>query len=245
MRHQLSFKGALQNGLAQSFGALQFGVERRFDKTLALPFPRDDFFAGLRALFNARVDDPELGRLTFCVLGSVAHQDLMSDVKQTPFNIGRAVELGDFTWREVQALGPGLAAISQDADTLLRSIFAWTDGHPYMTQRLCEVLQSRGPIPPGEDEQQVVGAVRRTFLWRGLEDPSLGHAAKFFFSEGRRSPHALAVEMLALYRELLRAPVTTLPDDVVQRALWFTGMAARRRQAGTRRRPCRQMIATH
>lgn len=199
------------------------------DKTLALPFPRDDFFAGLRAVFNARVDDPELGRLTFCVLGSVAHQDLMSDVKQTPFNIGRAVELGDFTWQEVQAIGPGLAAISQDPDTLLRSIFAWTDGHPYMTQRLCEVLQARGPIAPGEDEQQVAGAVRRTFLWRGLEDPSLGHAAKFFFSEGRRPPHALAVEMLALYRELLRAPVALLPDDVVQRALWFTGMAARRR----------------
>jgi hypothetical protein len=207
------------------------------DKTLALPFPRDDFFAGLRALFNARVDEPALGRLTFCVLGSVAHQDLMSDVKQTPFNIGRAVELGDFTWQEVQALRPGLAAISQDPDTLLRAIFAWTDGHPYMTQRLCEVLQSRGSIAPGEDEQQVVGAVRRTFLWRGLEDPSLGHAAKFFFSEGRRPPHALAAEMLALHRELLRAPVEVLPDDVVQRALWFTGMAARRRLTEPERGP--------
>lgn len=208
------------------------------DKTQALPFPRDDFFAGLRALYNARVDQPELQRLTFCVLGSVAHQDLMSDVKQTPFNIGRAVELGDFSRAEVQVLRPGLMAISANAEALVEAIFAWTDGHPYMTQRLCEDLLSRGEIPSGEEAQRVELAVRRTFLLRGLEDPSLGHAAKFFFAEGfegaaaGRPAHPLAAEMLTLYGQLLTAEVPLTPDDVVQRALWFTGMAARRRSGG-------------
>lgn len=210
------------------------------DKTQALHFPRDDFFAGLRALYNARVDQPDLQRLTFCVLGSVAHQDLMSDVKQTPFNIGRAVELGDFSRDEVVVLRPGLQAISADAEAVVAAIFSWTDGHPYMTQRLCEDLLSRGEIPAGEEAQRVELAVKRTFLLRGLEDPSLGHAAKFFFAEGTegsrsgsgRPAHALAAEMLALYRELLAGEVPLKPDDVVQRSLWFTGMAARRRSNG-------------
>lgn len=211
------------------------------DKTQALPFPRDDFFAGLRALYNARVDQPELLRLTFCVLGSVAHQDLMSDVKQTPFNIGRPVELGDFSRDEVRVLQPGLQAISADAEALVAAIFEWTDGHPYMTQRLCEELLARGEIPAGQEAQRVELAVKKTFLLRGLEDPSLGHAAKFFFAEGTdgggtsgtlRPAHPLAAEMLALYRELLAKEVALTSDDVVQRALWFTGMAARRRAGG-------------
>lgn len=211
------------------------------DKTQALPFPRDDFFAGLRALYNARVDQPELQRLTFCVLGSVAHQDLMSDVKQTPFNIGRAVELGDFSREEVQWLRPGLQAISADPEAVVAAIFSWTDGHPYMTQRLCEDVLARGAIPAGEEAQRVELAVKRTFLLRGLEDPSLGHAAKFFFAEGTegvsatgtlKPAHPLAAEMLALYRDLLAAEVPLKPDDEVHRALWFTGMAARRRSGG-------------
>ncbi|QLE52603.1 hypothetical protein FD724_31895 (plasmid) [Nostoc sp. C057] len=39
------------------------------DSVLSLKFPTDDFFALIRACYNKRVDNPELLRLTFCLLG--------------------------------------------------------------------------------------------------------------------------------------------------------------------------------
>ncbi len=40
------------------------------DAVRSLPFPTDEFFAGIRSLYNARPRDPELGRLTFALIGA-------------------------------------------------------------------------------------------------------------------------------------------------------------------------------
>src|SRR4029079_15138031 len=62
------------------------------DAMLALDF-RDDFFAAIRATYNARASDPAYQRLTFVLLGVATPTDLIKDLKRTPFNIGRAIEL--------------------------------------------------------------------------------------------------------------------------------------------------------
>src|SRR5206468_1252296 len=39
------------------------------DVVRSLPFSTDEFFAGIREIYNRRSQDPELNRLTFCLLG--------------------------------------------------------------------------------------------------------------------------------------------------------------------------------
>jgi hypothetical protein len=110
------------------------------DTVRSLPFKTDEFFAGIRELYNRRTEDPELRRLTFCLLGVATPSDLIRDTRTTPFNVGRRIELTDFTQDEAAPLAMG---ISQDAplgEQLISRVLYWTGGHPYLTQRLCQAV---------------------------------------------------------------------------------------------------------
>ncbi len=110
------------------------------DTVRSLPFSTDEFFAGIREFYNGRTEDPELERLTFCLLGVAAPSDLIQDTRTTPFNIGRRIELHDFTAAEATPLVEGLWREGQQGTALLERVLYWTNGHPYLTQRLCQAL---------------------------------------------------------------------------------------------------------
>ena len=115
------------------------------DSTLKLDF-RDDFFAAIRSIYNARADVPAFKRLTFVLLGVAAPNDLISDPQRTPFNIGKAIDLKDFTLQNSQTLRGGLDSVYPDkSGVVFDRIFYWTDGHPYLTQMLCASMLD---IPP-------------------------------------------------------------------------------------------------
>jgi WD40 repeat protein len=78
------------------------------DVVRGLPFSTDEFFAGIRECYNRRAEDPEFARLTFCLLGVASPSDLIRDTRLTPFNIGRRIELTDFTEAEAAPLAEGL-----------------------------------------------------------------------------------------------------------------------------------------
>src|SRR5262245_24901461 len=78
------------------------------DAVRSLPFSTDEFFAAIRECYNRRSQEPEFQRLTFCLLGVATPSDLIQDVRTTPFNIGRRIELTDFTPAEAAPLALGL-----------------------------------------------------------------------------------------------------------------------------------------
>jgi hypothetical protein len=97
------------------------------DAVRSLPFSTDEFFAGIRECYNRRTEDPEFGRLTFCLLGVASPSDLIQDTRTTPFNIGRRTELTDFTEAEAAPLVEGLGRGEQTGRALLQRILHWTD----------------------------------------------------------------------------------------------------------------------
>jgi AAA-like domain len=80
------------------------------DVVRGLPFSTDEFFAGIRECYNRRAEDSEFARLTFCLLGVASPSDLIRDTRLTPFNIGRRIELTDFTEAEAAPLAEGLTS---------------------------------------------------------------------------------------------------------------------------------------
>jgi hypothetical protein len=114
------------------------------DVVRGLPFSTDEFFAAIRALYNARTEDPLLEQLTFCLLGVATPAELMRDPHTTPFNLGHRIELHDFSREEAAPLAPWLVHESSphapDPMQILDRILEWTHGHPYLTQRLCQAL---------------------------------------------------------------------------------------------------------
>src|SRR5437016_2164686 len=100
------------------------------DAVRSLAFSTDEFFAGIRECYNRRSQDPEFNRLTFCLLGVASPSDLIQDTRMTPFNIGRRIQLHDFTEAEASPLAFGLL---NHGDTEARrgqdvKIGGWGDG---------------------------------------------------------------------------------------------------------------------
>jgi len=131
--------------LDRSPGGLAIFVDE-IDSVLSLSFRTDEFFAGIRESFNRRPEDPRLQRLAFCLMGVASPSDLIQDPRTTPFNIGRRIELNDFTEAEAAPLAGGLESRSGNqlppaaAAQLLRRVLYWTHGHPFLTQRLCRAV---------------------------------------------------------------------------------------------------------
>jgi tetratricopeptide (TPR) repeat protein len=114
------------------------------DTTLSLPFS-DDFFAAVRATYNARAGDPEFGRLTFVLFGVATPSDLIKDRARAPFNIGRGIDLEDFSRENTRALQQGLKDIHPEhGEAIFTRIYHWTNGHPYLTQKLCLAAAEMG-----------------------------------------------------------------------------------------------------
>ena len=191
------------------------------DSVLSLSFKVDDFFAAIRSIYNARADDERGTKLTFCFLGVLATGDLIDDPNRTPFNVGEAIRLADFTREEIQPLAEGLNRLTDNPDQLLDQIYQWTSGHPYMTQKICEKLVSRGSAA-GVEMDRVTSLVRELFIERGeSSDENLDYAARRLASRPR------SAEMLDLYRRVRSGErVLMRRKGSIEEELWLTGMIA-------------------
>ena len=110
------------------------------DRVLSQNFSLDDFFALIRFFYNKRVDNPEYKRLTFALLGVATPSDLIADKTQTPFNIGKAIELHGFKIDEAEPLTQGLNGKVDNPQAVIKEILNWTGGQPFLSQKLCHLV---------------------------------------------------------------------------------------------------------
>ncbi len=110
------------------------------DRVLSQEFPLDDFFALIRCFLEQRDTHPDYKRLTWALLGVATPSNLIRDKTQTPFNIGKAIELEGFGAKEVQPLVAGLKGKIECPEVVIREILDWTGGQPFLTQKLCKLV---------------------------------------------------------------------------------------------------------
>jgi hypothetical protein len=189
------------------------------DSTLRLKFT-DDFFAAVRAMYNARATDPVYQRIAFVLLGVARPADLIKDRTRTPYNIGINVDLTDFTYDEAEnvfvevldTVRPGQGA------TILRWALTWTGGQPYLTQRLCAEIAARSN--GSFHESDVNSMVKRLFL---AEDARKESNLQAIRDRVLNSPYQ--VPMLRIYRRVLAGKrVFDEERSVEQNELKLTGL---------------------
>lgn len=147
------------------------------DATLNLPFSAS-FFAAVRLCHDNRPGQPVFRRLSFILLGVATPSELIQHRTRTPFNIGRRIEMTDFTSEEAGPLAAALPLPPPLQEAAIRRVFHWTDGQPYLTQAVCDELTSAWRrSPPPTDTASVETAV----------DENVGEQ---FFSIERRSQNA-------------------------------------------------------
>lgn len=194
------------------------------DTLLTLPSISDDFFSALRALYNNRADDPCCRRLTFCLLGVAAPWELIKNPTQTPYNIGRAIHLEDFSRQDINIFSSFLSCIGGDSTRWLDAIYSWTDGHPFFTQALCMKILELPRMATDSIEKHVERCVWERFLQGGsASDSNLNYAEKrLTHSENKDA-------LLSLYRNLLKTErVLVNPTDLIQFELQLCGLCAQR-----------------
>lgn len=176
------------------------------DLTRKVAFSTDEFFAAIRECHNRRATDGDNGpmdRLTFCLIGSASPSDLIEDVRVTPFNIGRRIELLDFTLEESLAFAAGLGS---GGDAAVRRVFHWANGHPFLTQKICQALNEResGDLSDKVVDEVVAGMF---FTAKALEDePNLSTIRRRVLegTSGERSSEEHRSAILDLYSQVLR-----------------------------------------
>ena len=195
------------------------------DFVRSLPFDTDDFFAGIRECHNRRAHRPALKCLTFCLIGSATPNDLIQNVHITPFNVGRRVTITDFTEQEARPLADGLSGAGKDGKTLLAQILYWTNGHPYLTQRLCaEAAQS----PEVSGAGDIDGLAKRLFLSRrasATEDVNLAFVRDRLLKSDLNKDKLFSLYQ-AVYDE--KRAIADDPRDPYCNALRLSGIVAER-----------------
>jgi len=190
------------------------------DSTIRLPFS-DDFFAAIRACYNARATDQRFDRITFVLLGAATPMQLIRDPARTPFNIGREIALGDFDKKEARTLAAGLPKKGRDG--CMERILYWTDGQPYLTQRVCRALSERSEhnrkSPP---DRLVDSIVKDLFLSSAAQRAEANlHYARARLTEG--GPEARP--LLQLYLRMARGEgIADQPSSPLHAALKLSGV---------------------
>jgi WD40 repeat protein len=193
------------------------------DSIRSLDFSVDDFFALIRHFYNQRAIKLEYRRLTFAIAGVATPCDLIQDTKRTPFNIGVAIELQGFQFNEAIALLRGLTLESGDPHAVLQAIFRWTNGQPFLTQKLLQIIANTKTIPPGTEAFWVENVVRSRILydWESQDNPEHFRTIR---NRLLANPQYTG-SILALYQQLLQGEEIPADDMRVQTELLLSGLA--------------------
>ncbi|MEG4801700.1 AAA-like domain-containing protein [Microcoleus sp. ARI1-B5] len=230
------------------------------DSILALDFPADDFLALIRSCYNKRANNSEFDRLTWALLGVASPTDLCRDKNassNTPFNIGRAIELTGFDETEAEPLAAGLAELTDRSGEVLREVLYWTGGQPFLTQKLCKLLFENAhlipdlppPAPPCQGGEQdriqnprewVEKVVRLKIVenWESQDVPEhLSTIRDRLFKENQR-----IIRRLGLYQQILQQAEIVPDGSAEQMELRLTGLIVKRREKLTISNPIYQAV---
>nr|WP_322657232.1 ATP-binding protein [Dendronalium sp. ChiSLP03b]MDZ8203430.1 ATP-binding protein [Dendronalium sp. ChiSLP03b] len=192
------------------------------DSVLSLNFPTDDFFALIRACYNKRVDNPELLRLTFCLLGVASPSNLIEDKQRTPFNIGQAISLKGFQIHEAEPLEKGLRGKLNNPQVIMQEILQWTGGQPFLTQKLCQFMVEESEQQTPHLVEQVVKS-RIIENWESQDEPEHLRTIRDRVINNQQR----AVRLLGLYQEILEKGEIVENNSQEQVELGLSGLVVK------------------
>ncbi len=137
-------------------------------------FSTDDFFAVIRTFYNLRAESPQYNRISFALFGVATPEDLMRDSSRTPFNIAHSVTIEPFELEASLSLTNGLKQQSIDHKKILEQVFYYTEGMPYLTQKILEYIS----LNPIQEVKEIDEIVQKLFIKEGTKEKNLSYIQK-------------------------------------------------------------------
>jgi hypothetical protein len=198
------------------------------------PEVSDTFFNALRTIFTqGRTLDKHLARYLFAFGGAI---DLYALTFGTisPLNICEKIHLGDLSQADVRTIVGQFARLGVHATgTAAERIHRWTGGHPYLTMRMCALLEASGAreiTPKQVDEVAQQMLVEDDNILHVLHElakrPTERRRLRAIMLEGARQPFTrndavlASLEMIGVLRP---SQPPTVRNQLYERALhtWF------------------------
>jgi PAS domain S-box-containing protein len=201
------------------------------DSLLSLNFSVNDFFTLIRSCYNQRSFNPVYNRLNFAFFGVATPSDLITDAQRTPFNIGQAIQLEGFKEHEAQPLLQGLAEKVSNPQVILKEVLFWTNGQPFLTQKLCQLIRNSSSAIPTNGEAAWIAHLVQTHIidnWESQDEPE--HLRTIRDRLLNNKPQANAV--LELYQRILQQREVKSDNSPEQRQLLLSGLVLKQKSAG-------------
>jgi len=196
------------------------------DNILALDFSVNEFFALIRACYNKRSLNPRYQGLVFVLLGVATPSDLISDSQRTPFNIGQAIQLKGFQLQEAQPLLQGLTEKVSNPQVVLQAVLSWTNGQPFLTQKICRLIRDcSSPIPTDEEAQWVEDLVQAQVIdnWEVQDEPEHLRTIRDRILDSTQPTYKL----LDVYRQILTQGQVTAVGTSEEKELLLSGLVVK------------------
>ncbi len=209
------------------------------DSVLGLNFPVNDFFALIRSCYNQRTIDSAYQRLTFALFGAATPSDLITDHQKTPFNIGQGIQLNGFQVHEAQPLLQGLTEKVSNPQVVLKEVLAWTNGQPFLTQKLCKLIRtSPSPIPTNGEAEWIENLVRTNVIdnWESSDEPEHLRTIRDRLCRCAEHDRILTnrqqpVRLLELYQQILHEGEAVSVDSPEERELLLSGIVVKQQSS--------------
>jgi WD40 repeat protein/signal transduction histidine kinase/DNA-binding response OmpR family regulator len=198
------------------------------DSVLSLDFSVDDLFALIRACYNQRSINQEYRRLTFALFGVATPSNLISDRQQTPFNIGQAIQLEGFKLHKAQPLQAGLQSKTSNPQLLLKEVLAWTNGQPFLTQKLCQLIRSDSVSVPTNNLAKWIEQFVRTHViknWQSQDEPEHFKTIRDRLLSNEQKIGSL----LTMYQQILQRGFILVDNSIEQQELMLSGLIIKQR----------------
>ncbi|HEX4947344.1 MAG TPA: AAA-like domain-containing protein [Blastocatellia bacterium] len=163
------------------------------DRLFTCPFG-SEVFGLFRSWHNKRALDPDghWNRLTLAIAYATEAHLFITDLNQSPFNVGTRLQLDDFTRAQVQTLNTRFGAPLRD-DKELQRFIALVGGHPYLVHRGLAEMAAHG-LTVTEIEARALrndglfGDHLRRVLLSLLQDSALQEAIRQMLRGARKLP---------------------------------------------------------
>ncbi|MDJ0902171.1 MAG: AAA-like domain-containing protein [Xenococcus sp. MO_188.B8] len=190
------------------------------DSILRLKIRRDDFFTVIRKCCE------KYNRITFALFGVATPDELIQNEQNSPFKIGKAIELGGFTTIEATSLEKGLQGKVTQTKVAIREVLRWTNGQPFLTSKICQLIQELpSAISEGQEIQEISKIIQSEIIekWKWQEnnnpDEHLTTIRDQIVVRARGSSR-----LLKLYKEILQKTEIDVDNSKEQLELRISGL---------------------
>jgi len=179
-----------------------------------------ELLASMRAAHNARTTDPDFSRLCFILLGECDPVSLMQEAEWSPFNVTQQIVLDDFSRAELDLFATELNLAPDNAVAALDRIYYWTNGQPYLSQKLARAVARE---PQAENVETLIDRIATTQLAGRAalhNEPHMSHIHRAIVNDKKRCD-----PLLNLYGKIRKG--IDVPADLgsaLQRRLMAVGL---------------------